>query len=701
MMPYGRLLMSRLFLGCAVAALLVPAVVSAAEYNAVDNGRTARQQMPAAFPATGGDPHAGHNHGPAAPAAESSAPAVFEVSPSDLYFPAVEKALQESGVDRLAVQNEGMLTSLRTFAEIQVHAITGRSRFKGQDPVFTVLGMIYQKEAWVRCPVLPVENAGLAKVFGLDPKTHNWVSPVWVMKTPKARTLVMGALAGDDAFSAQLDADTQKALKKFAFRAGSFLNLPGELKLVPLANSDGFWLAPIHLQNPALLRNPELEKQVAALNTSEEPFASVLQLDTSLKAAFDEQKAENLGPAVAGALANLEATPGYMSGKVRALDFWNTRVKPFQKSSWLFFAAFVGFLVYMLTAKKNVRRDGSDGHLPDPVDGRTEEYAPGAREYMQSGPTPASGFAAVSNLLGRPVLASEAGGMAMPAGGFGEPVSPAGAAAGFRSGAGYGDPLLEAERDVPVGNRKAWIVGYTFMSAAAAMLVGALVVRFILGGRMPVSNMYESITFAMGAFAIVAVIFEGVYRRGWAGVGASFAGWGLMVLANSMPLHSRKVEPLVAVLNSVWLNFHVTSLLISYSCFLMAFVFGVLFYVKDLSGNKPGVLPRAQAFEYLTYRSVQIGWPLLTLGIFLGAVWANTAWGSFWSWDPKETWALITWLVYTIYLHLRINLGWTGRKAVAASMIGFLMMLITYFGVSYLPGLAGGMHSYAEPIKRS
>jgi cytochrome c-type biogenesis protein CcsB len=174
-----------------------------------------------------------------------------------------------------------------------------------------------------------------------------------------------------------------------------------------------------------------------------------------------------------------------------------------------------------------------------------------------------------------------------------------------------------------------------------------------------------------------------------------------MTMANSMSLQARKIDPLVAVLNSVWLNFHVTSLLISYSCFLLAFVFGILFFMKDLTGNRPGVLPRADAFEYLAYRSVQVGWPLLTLGIFLGAVWANTAWGSFWSWDPKETWALITWLTYTVYLHLRINLGWTGRKSVAAGMVGFVMVLITYFGVNYLPALASPLHSYAAPIKRS
>ena len=297
--------------------------------------------------------------------------------------------------------------------------------------------------------------------------------------------------------------------------------------------------------------------------------------------------------------------------------------------------------------------------------------------------------------------------MAMSAGGIEVPSSALGSGAGshlspapFKTAGTYGDPILQAEAESSAGSKAAWGIAFSFMLAAAGTLVAALVVRFLLKGTMPVSNMYESITFAMGAFAVVSLTFEGVYRRGWAGAGASLMGWALMTMANSMPLHSRKVEPLVAVLNSVWLNFHVTSLLISYSCFLLAFVFSLLYFVKELTGNRSGMLPRAHTFEYLTYRSVQVGWPLLTLGIFLGAVWANTAWGSFWSWDPKETWALITWLTYTVYLHLRINLGWVGRKAVIASIIGFTMMLLTYFGVSYLPGLAGGLHSYAEPIKR-
>src|SRR5690606_14227366 len=97
------------------------------------------------------------------------------------------------------------------------------------------------------------------------------------------------------------------------------------------------------------------------------------------------------------------------------------------------------------------------------------------------------------------------------------------------------------------------------------------------------------------------------------------------------------------------------------------------------------------------YRLVQVGWPILTFGVALGAVWADTAWGRYWGWDPKETWAFITWVTYTVYLHTRMVLGWRGRWSAAACLIGFLMVLITWLGVSFIPLFAGGLHTYASP----
>lgn len=626
----------------------------------------------------------------------SSGRPLIENNPADLHYPELEEALKKSGIDKIAVQSDGVETTLRTLAEIQVNTITGKNSFADQDPVFTLLGMIYENQSWARVPMIPVESRKLEEAFGLEPGKHHKVSSVWVMRDEKVRTLVMGQISGNTAFSAHLDADTQKALKKFSNRVVAFLNLPSELKLVPMNGEKSVWLSPWNFTHSDSMVDVALAEKVNRIDRAEEPYVSMFTLDGEIRDAFQTRNGDKLAQAVPVFLDKLDKNPEYMSSTLRKIDHWQTAVHPFKRSSQFFMLAFFGFLAYIMTTRKK-----SDGTTPkNDDDGRRERALQDGRaeEYAEKGSTvsPVTGLSSI--ITGEPALAT-----AGAAGGESFVNRPAYTAEekGFsHTERAYGDPILEAENETVPGNRVLWSIGFGLMSVAALLLIVALVNRALISGRMPVSNMYESITFAMGGFAVLAIIFEGIYRRGWVGIGACLFGWGLMVMANSMPLQARKVDPLVAVLNSVWLNYHVTSLLISYSCFLLAFVAGIFYFIKDFTGNKPGFLPRAETFEYLIYRCVQVGWPLLTLGIFLGAVWANTAWGSFWSWDPKETWALITWFTYTIYLHLRINLGWTGRRSVVASMIGFLMVLITYFGVSYLPGLAGGMHSYAEPIKK-
>ena len=361
-----------------------------------------------------------------------------------------------------------------------------------------------------------------------------------------------------------------------------------------------------------------------------------------------------------------------MPAHLRRLDYINTVYHPFAKAAWLFGAAFLAFLVFLWT----VKRSGGD----------SAEVAESAAGQSVSAPEPSRPEAAPA------VLALAAAGAAVSPMAVGPVV--------LRSSRGVGDPLADVAPGAVRGSRAAWGVAFSFYSVATVAMIVALGIRFVLGGRMPVSNLYESVVFAMGAFGVVGLVFEAIYRQGWIGCASAFTGWVLMTLANGLPLHMRKVDPLVAVLDSPWLNYHVTTLLVSYALFLAAFVFSVLYLFKDFTGNRAGMLPRKEVFEYLTYRSIQVGWPLLTIGILLGAVWANTAWGNAWSWDPKETWALITWLTYTIYLHFRMILGWAGRRSIIASMVGFMMVLLTYFGVSFLPGLSGGMHSYAEPISR-
>lgn len=661
---------ARFWLALAFAASISPAVQ--AQYVA-DTGRT---EKPSISWSSGGASASATDT-----TATATATPVTEIQAAEFHLPAVQEALLASGIDRVALQSEGVTKTMNTFAEIMVHAITGRKRYAGQEPLYTVLSMIYQNPQWMRVPMLPVGSPKLAELFGLDPSVHNRVSCAWVLRSPQARPLVMGMLSGTDVKELTPDADTQKALKKFAYRMATFMSLPDEFKLMPIPNSDGAWVSPVALGAPETLADDRLEAAVLRVDRTVDPATSVMRLHAALEKAFHQGRPDDVSPAVAGLLGAFEGEPLYMAPHLRWVDYWNTRVHPFQLAAWIYILAAVAFGAYLFTAR---RRDDGTRWTP-------------ARTGGDADPDTVEPSALMREALSAPAVAMAEG--VMPAPAAAGVAVPRGVVISRAEGHGDADVSL-AHAQATSGSRGVWAVSYALMAVATLVLLAALVGRFLLAQRMPVSNLYESITFALGAFGVVALVFEGIYRRGWVGAAACVFGWGLMTLANSLPLHMRKVEPLVAVLDSFWLNYHVTTLLVSYAAFLMAFVFCVMYFVKDLTGNRPGVLPQKEVFEYLNYRSVQVGWPLLTLGIFLGAVWANTAWGNAWSWDPKETWALITWFVYTIFLHLRMNLGWTGRKSIFASMFGFLMMLITYFGVNYLPYIGGGMHSYAEPIAR-
>jgi cytochrome c-type biogenesis protein CcsB len=451
-----------------------------------------------------------------------------------------------------------------------------------------------------------------------------------------------------------------------------------------MPSDPSLWISPQHISRPELLQSSELAEQVRALNLQSEPYKSVMALDRALREAFETRSADGLKSKQEAAFAALTKTEGYLSPALLRLDHFKTGLKPYKQASYVFLAAFLAFLAYLVSTRRpkslDSTSDNSHNGTTAAVSSRTLEPAPA--QAMASAP--------ILGSMARQELALAGG---PPLSGGGEPIF-------FRREIESVDEVLKAEQEVSSGNRLLWTIAYGILTFGCLLLLGALIARFALGGRMPVSNMFEAVTFALTSFALLAVIAEGIIRRGWIGISGAFLGWTLMMAVNLMPMNAKKVEPLIAVLDSIWLNYHVTSLLISYSCFLLAFAFSVIQIVKLRFGNRAGLLPRAEVFEHLAFRSTQVGWPLLTLGIFLGAVWANTAWGSYWSWDPKETWALITFFGYTIYLHMRMIVGWNGEKAAWLNIVGFVLVLITFFGVSYLPGLAGGMHSYANPISR-
>lgn len=170
----------------------------------------------------------------------------------------------------------------------------------------------------------------------------------------------------------------------------------------------------------------------------------------------------------------------------------------------------------------------------------------------------------------------------------------------------------------------------------------------------------------------------------------------VIVLCGWMLNIDMRVMPIAPALRSYWLSFHVSAAVIAYGTFALSFALSIAYLVKENTVKKQvGVEEKAaselKVLDEVSYKMVFIGLPFLTIMLITGAVWAEYAWGSFWSWDPKETWALITWLVYAIYLHARFMKGWKGRRAAVLSILGFAAVIFTFVGVSYL---LPGMHSY-------
>ena len=222
---------------------------------------------------------------------------------------------------------------------------------------------------------------------------------------------------------------------------------------------------------------------------------------------------------------------------------------------------------------------------------------------------------------------------------------------------------------------------------AAAALTLALVFRTIATGHGPFANQYEfAVAFAWGTLAAY-LWFERRYHQRVLGVVALAVALGLMLYAISIP---SAIQPLVPALqNNLLLTVHVAVAIVAYGSFTVGFGAAALFLVQP-EGGRWG-LPRPDLLDEIGYRSIVVGFPFLTLVIVLGALWAEVAWGAYWSWDPKETASLVTWLIYAAYLHARIVRGWRGERAAWLLLAGFGATLFTYFGNLFY----GGLHSYA------
>jgi len=216
-------------------------------------------------------------------------------------------------------------------------------------------------------------------------------------------------------------------------------------------------------------------------------------------------------------------------------------------------------------------------------------------------------------------------------------------------------------------------------------------------GHVPLSNLYESMVFFSWAIVFLYLVMEWRSVSKTIGVFVVPIAFLTLAYASIAPGMSDRIQPLIPALQSNWLTSHVVTCFLGYAGFTLAFATSLIYFTRStmgVAGNpRDGWkvrIPSAESLDALIYQSTTIGFVFLSLGIMTGSVWAHYAWGAYWSWDPKETWSLITWIVYATMLHARLVRGWRGRRMAILALLGFASVLFTYFGVNYLPGL----HSY-------
>ncbi len=255
--------------------------------------------------------------------------------------------------------------------------------------------------------------------------------------------------------------------------------------------------------------------------------------------------------------------------------------------------------------------------------------------------------------------------------------------------------MLVMGRELP--GRIATMVSYCGLTAHSLAIGLRWIESYRMGiGHAPFSNLYESLIFFAWTILFLYLLVEWRTKNKTLGAFVLPMAFLSIAYASFSPNISSQIQPLIPALKSNWLISHVITCFFGYAAFGLSFALSVIYFLKKSFRPKAQniflrLIPDTDILDELNYQIVVIGFLMLTLGIITGSVWAHTAWGSYWSWDPKETWSLITWLVYASVLHTRLVRGWTGKKIAILCIIGFSCVLFTYFGVNYLAGL----HSYA------
>ena len=271
--------------------------------------------------------------------------------------------------------------------------------------------------------------------------------------------------------------------------------------------------------------------------------------------------------------------------------------------------------------------------------------------------------------------------------------------------------------------QKTAFYGLGFTNLLIFLLLG---LRWLQYGYFPLSNLYESLMFLAWGITFISLITESRSRVSIiSSLSSPIALFVCGFASLSLPENMQSPSPLVPALKSNWLMMHVTVMMLSYASLIIGSLLGIFFLALawgkaetvTLQGNSVGKgftpipvkmsvletqqeslrrddrLSLLESIDNLSYRTISFGFPMLTIGIIAGAVWANEAWGSYWSWDPKETWALITWLVFASYLHARITKTWQGEKPAMIAAVGFFVVWICYLGVNFL---GKGLHTYGQ-----
>jgi cytochrome c-type biogenesis protein CcsB len=229
------------------------------------------------------------------------------------------------------------------------------------------------------------------------------------------------------------------------------------------------------------------------------------------------------------------------------------------------------------------------------------------------------------------------------------------------------------------------VASATFAVGIISNLV-AVIARWFQSGHPPLSNMHESLAFIAFFVALVSIVVVLKYKIKIVGAFSALAA--LMALGYASILDTT-IQPLMPALKSNWLIIHVTTYFAAYGALVVATISAAGFLIINSSKSPHETLSRR--LDTLSFRLILFAFPFLTIGLTTGAVWANVAWGRYWGWDPKETFSLVTWLIYALYLHLRTMRGWQGKRTAVVAVAGFFFIIFTFFGVNFL---MGGLHSY-------